>query len=154
MNNGVKALIRILWFWWLVMVSLGEKSMGSYINFYFIYKNGRVLGHVGRSLSWITSHQSINFQTSASWRPITPWIKERLDLSTLQKFILLIFLSTFPKGTFIFLLRWLCFGKKKIISLSWNFWAHALFYLVAQSCLTLCNPIDCSPPGSLLHGVF
>ena len=91
MNNGVKALIRILWFTetygagWLVMVSLGEKSMGSHINFYFIYKSGRVLGHVGRSLTWITSHQSINFLTSASWRPITPWIKERLDLSTLPK---------------------------------------------------------------------
>ena len=25
---------------------------------------------------------------------------------------------------------------------------------VAQSCLTLCNPTDCSPPGSSVHGVF
>ena len=25
-------------------------------------------------------------------------------------------------------------------------------YLVAQSCLTLCNPMDCSPPGSSVHG--
>ena len=25
---------------------------------------------------------------------------------------------------------------------------------VAQSCLTLCNPIDCSPPGSSIHGIF
>ena len=24
----------------------------------------------------------------------------------------------------------------------------------AQSCLTLCDPIDCSPPGSSVHGVF
>ena len=24
---------------------------------------------------------------------------------------------------------------------------------VAQSCLTLCNPMDCSPPGSSVHGV-
>ena len=24
----------------------------------------------------------------------------------------------------------------------------------AQSCLTLCNPKDCSPPGSSLHGIF
>ena len=24
--------------------------------------------------------------------------------------------------------------------------------LVAQSCLTLCNPMDCSPPGSSAHG--
>ena len=24
--------------------------------------------------------------------------------------------------------------------------------LVDQSCLTLCNPMDCSPPGSSVHG--
>ena len=24
--------------------------------------------------------------------------------------------------------------------------------LVAQSCLTLCNPVNCSPPGSSVHG--
>ena len=24
--------------------------------------------------------------------------------------------------------------------------------LVAQLCLTLCNPVDCSPPGSSVHG--
>ena len=26
--------------------------------------------------------------------------------------------------------------------------------LVAQSCLTLCNPVDCSPPGSSIHGIL
>ena len=25
---------------------------------------------------------------------------------------------------------------------------------VAQSCPTLCNPMDCSPPGSFVHGIF
>ena len=25
---------------------------------------------------------------------------------------------------------------------------------VSQSCLTLCDPIDCSPPGSSVHGIF
>ena len=24
----------------------------------------------------------------------------------------------------------------------------------AQSCQTLCNPMDCSPPGSSVHGIF
>ena len=24
----------------------------------------------------------------------------------------------------------------------------------AQSCLTVCDPMDCSPPGSSVHGVF
>ena len=26
--------------------------------------------------------------------------------------------------------------------------------LVAESCLTLCNPMDCSPPGSSVHGIL
>ena len=26
--------------------------------------------------------------------------------------------------------------------------------LVAQSCPTLCNPMDCSPPGSSIHGIL
>ena len=26
-------------------------------------------------------------------------------------------------------------------------------YLVAESCLTLCDPMDCSPPGSSVHGI-
>ena len=25
---------------------------------------------------------------------------------------------------------------------------------VAQSCLTLCDPMDCSPPGSSIHGIL
>ena len=29
-----------------------------------------------------------------------------------------------------------------------------IYMLVTQSCLTLCNPIDCSPPGSSVRGVF
>ena len=26
--------------------------------------------------------------------------------------------------------------------------------LVTQLCLTLCNPMDCSPPGSSVHGIL
>ena len=29
-----------------------------------------------------------------------------------------------------------------------------LFCLVAQLCPTLCNPMDCSPPGSSVHGIL
>ena len=28
------------------------------------------------------------------------------------------------------------------------------FSSVTQLCLTLCNPMDCSPPGSSVHGIF
>ena len=32
--------------------------------------------------------------------------------------------------------------------------SHWWLCLVAQSCSTLCNPMDCNPPGSSVHGDF
>ena len=31
---------------------------------------------------------------------------------------------------------------------------NILSVLVTQSCPTLCHPMDCSPPGSSVHGIF
>ena len=31
---------------------------------------------------------------------------------------------------------------------------RCMYVLVAQSCLTLCDPMDCNPPGSSIHGIF
>ena len=31
-------------------------------------------------------------------------------------------------------------------------WEEAVF--IAQSCPTLCDPLDCSPPGSSVHGIL
>ena len=45
---------------------------------------------------------------------------------------------------FSFLLNVLCFGKYYGESKS----------EVAQSCLTLCDPMDCNLPGSSVHGSF
>ena len=36
-------------------------------------------------------------------------------------------------------------------------WIPVYFWvcvLVSQSCPTLCNPMDCSPPGSSVHGIL
>ena len=37
---------------------------------------------------------------------------------------------------------------------SWWDLACAVLCLVTQSCLTVCNPMDCSPPGSSVHGIL
>ena len=34
---------------------------------------------------------------------------------------------------------------------NWGYWESVQFSSVTQSCLTLCNPIDCSTPGFLVH---
>ena len=52
-------------------------------------------------------------------------------------------------------------GEQKISSLPVFLW-HCLIHLpsnllwneVAQSCPTLCDPMDCSLPGSSIHGIF
>ena len=36
----------------------------------------------------------------------------------------------------------------------WPPWLLLLLTEVAQSCRTFCNPMDCSPPGSSIHGIF
>ena len=40
----------------------------------------------------------------------------------------------------------------------WKHFVHVLIYEseseVAQLYLTLCEPMDCSPPGSSVHGIF
>ena len=33
-----------------------------------------------------------------------------------------------------------------------NLFSKQSIYVHAQPCLTLCNPVDCSPPGSSVHG--
>ena len=32
-------------------------------------------------------------------------------------------------------------------------WGMKVKVLITQSCLTLCNPMDCSLPGSSVHGI-
>ena len=39
---------------------------------------------------------------------------------------------------------WMCVLLKRVLML----------VLAAQSCLTLCDPMDCSPPGSSVHEIF
>ena len=42
--------------------------------------------------------------------------------------------------------------QTSVYFISKQFSMHVLC-LVAQSCLTLCDPMDCNPPGSSVHGV-
>ena len=37
---------------------------------------------------------------------------------------------------------------------SLSLWVRSLHAQQPQSCLTLCNPMDCSPPGSSVHGIL
>ena len=56
---------------------------------------------------------------------------------------------------------WKGCGEKGILLRCWwdcelvqPLWRTAGCCLVAQSYLALCGPMDCSPPGSSVHGIF
>ena len=48
--------------------------------------------------------------------------------------------------------------SKSLIQFSVEGWGYVPSLLfeseVAQSCLTFCDPMDCSPPGFSVHGIF
>ena len=54
-------------------------------------------------------------------------------------------------------LPWVILGKTEFLHCSWKSFLRVviiLSVLVAQSCLTLGNPMDCNPPGSSVHGIL
>ena len=38
--------------------------------------------------------------------------------------------------------------------MEWEFWRIFVVVLVAKSCMALCDPMDCKPPGSSVMGFF
>ena len=60
----------------------------------------------------------------------------------------------FPKP--VFLLYIFSIDQYESATKSIYFWNHLNLncYLVAQSCLALCDTMDCSPPDSSVHGIF
>ena len=49
--------------------------------------------------------------------------------------------------------KWILFGHNCNDPTLRIMWKNKVKMLVAQSCPTLCNPVDCSPPGSSVHGI-
>ena len=45
-------------------------------------------------------------------------------------------------------------GDFKIVCMLWSYNAAAAAAKSLQSCPTLCDPMDCSLPGSSAHGIF
>ena len=47
-----------------------------------------------------------------------------------------------------------CKGQKVFLLSLWLCFSVYMCVLVAKSCLTLCDPMDCGPPGSSVHGIL
>ena len=44
--------------------------------------------------------------------------------------------------------------ERERIKIHWLSGKRKVKVLVAQSCSTVCDPMDCSPPGSSVHGIL
>ena len=51
------------------------------------------------------------------------------------------------------ILEWVAISFYRKCLINSNYFYVYCCCLVAQSCPTLCNPMDCSPPGSSVHGI-
>ena len=49
---------------------------------------------------------------------------------------------------------WLCYWRNIFVGAQYSYLLVCLPVLVAQPCPTLGNPMDCSPPGSSVHGIL
>ena len=65
--------------------------------------------------------------------------------------------NTFTNFIYSLFSHQLCFCKGELdyfkVSVKYNI-TVTIIPKVAQSCLTLCDPVDCSPPGSSIHGIL
>ena len=50
--------------------------------------------------------------------------------------------------------RWWVLGLNSSLPVELKLLSSVVCVLVTQSCLTLCDPMDCSPPGSSVHGIL
>ena len=68
-------------------------------------------------------------------------------INFLKKIIGLLFIFLLQKSFYIFEK---CFNEFFVLSFfNWGMWCE-----VAQSCPTLCDPMECSPPSPSIHGIF
>ena len=81
--------------------------------------------------------------------PITLWEIDGETMETVAGFILLGSKITADGDCSHEIKRCLLLGRKALTNLS-----SVQFSSVTQSCPTLCNPIDCSPPGSPIPGIL
>ena len=66
-------------------------------------------------------------------------------------FVVLSEVSEFYTSCFVFVTHY-CFGNSESFMVPYKILDYLFCAVFSRSCLTLCNPMDCSPPGSSVHG--
>ena len=90
----------------------------------------------------------------APWHVASSWTRDRTVSPVLA---VRFFTSEPPMSSNHWKIQWLPFFNLQFTSCQLNIrkkYIFYLFYLCAQSYLTLCYSIDCISPGSSVHGIF
>ena len=77
----------------------------------------------------------------------------RIYFETSYHKVFLIWNISFLRGSLARRFYYSCCLKNPTVGDSRNKW-NSIIRPVAQWCLTLCDPMDCSPPGSSVHGIL
>ena len=80
----------------------------------------------------------------------------RATLAACHRFWIVVFLFSFVSGYFWFPLWFLQWYTGCLVASTSLCFLQAFFLVseLTQSCPVLCNPMDCTPPGSSIHGIF
>ena len=99
-----------------------------------------------------------------AYGPITSWQIDGEPIETVRNFIFLGSKITADGDCSHEIKRHLLLGRKAMTNVDSIFKSRDITLPtkacivkeneVAQSCATLCDPMDCSPPGSSIHGIF
>ena len=81
-------------------------------------------------------HQN-KWKVSYDYDPFNPHVLTPLWWTTALIFVKSLRITSFPPHISLLVFETMLFGR-----------------LVAKSCLTLCDPVDCSPSGSSVHGIL
>ena len=134
------------WPWWFLTLSLffsGEGVLFCFVLFLF--------------LIFLMHHAACGILVpQPGIKPVGPCTGSTVNHWTTKEVLLVIVnLLQYLIYKLKFIIVWMGFGAiwgSSYVSPSGNGCVHACS--VAQSCLTLCDPMDCSPPGSSVHGIL
>ena len=109
-------------------------------HFRLLYKQQLYIEFLKIPFSLCRSNVYIHNLNKRIWKkfPIISFLKRKTNINRYEHVLFDLFLSIPKKKNKIYVLRFLCMS---------------ICCLVAESCLILCDPMDCSSQGSSVHGI-
>ena len=103
-------------------------------------------------MGWKFNAQICNLKSKGFWFSRVPWIPAHLPFSKLSRVDVSHLFLDLSNGGNSNLFTKAHLGVLTLLAMSQASFLVCVCVLVTQSYLTICAPMDCSPPGSSVHG--